>query len=196
MSDNLLQEEKKLLLKIAEGDRHAFTLLFKQYHNYVYLSGKKLTHSEYWAEEVVQDIFFKIWQKREQLAAIDNFGAYLNRIVRNHSFNILRQMAQDSKSKEQMSLKVEAETNSTQDAIQWREASSVLENALQTLTPQQRIAYELCHIQGLKYQEAAEQMDVSYETVHSHMKEAIKKIRNHFKAMGITYTILFALLFS
>ncbi len=196
MSDNLLEEEKKLLLKIADGDRHAFTILFKQYHNYVYLSGKKLTHSDYWAEEVVQDIFFKIWQNRERLVEIDNFGAYLNRIVRNHSFNILRQMAQESKSKEQIIHKTEIDINPTQDTVHWKEATAVLEKALHTLTPQQRIAYELCHLQGLKYQEAAEQMGVSYETVHSHMKEAIKKIRNHFKTMGITYTLLFALLFS
>lgn len=196
MSDNPLEEEKELLLKIADGDRYAFTLLFKQYHNYVYLSGKKLTHSEYWAEEVVQDIFFKIWQKRERLVDVDNFGAYLNRIVRNHSFNILRQIAQDSKSKENLSLKLEVNDYATQETVQWKEAASVLESALGTLTPQQRVAYELCHIQGLKYKEAAEQMGVSYETVHSHMKEAIKKIRNHFKTMGITYTLLFSLLFS
>jgi len=192
----MLEEENDILLKIAGGDRTAFSKLFNHYHPYVYVSGKRLTHSSYLAEEVVQDIFFKIWLKREQLVSIDNFGAYLNILVRNHSFNILRKMAQDVKFKEYVSSQAKDNDNSTQEGIQLKEVTAVMENALSTLTPQQRIAYELCHLQGLKYQEAATIMNVSYETVHSHMKEAVKRIRHHFKSMGITYSLLFAILFS
>ncbi|WP_316819209.1 RNA polymerase sigma factor [Pedobacter nyackensis] len=194
MSQNVSEEEKQLLLDIAGGDRHAFTLLFKKYNHYVYSSGRRLTHSDYWAEELVQDIFFKIWQNREKLGGIENFSAYLNRVVRNHSFNILRQLAQDAKSIDNISSKEIAHT--TDEMIDLKEASVILDQALALLTPQQRIAYDLCHIQGLKYQEAALQMNISYETVHSHMKEAIKKIRIHFKARGVMYTILFAILFA
>nr|WP_121272951.1 sigma-70 family RNA polymerase sigma factor [Pedobacter schmidteae] len=194
MAHNVSDEEKQLLLDIAAGDRHAFTLLFKKYNHYVYSAGRRLTHSDYWAEELVQDIFFKIWQKREKLDEVENFGAYLNRIVRNHSFNILRQLAQDAKSMDRIENKEIAHT--TDEMVDLKEASVILEQALGLLTPQQRIAYELCHVQGLKYQEAALQMKISYETVHSHMKEAIKKIRSHFRARGIVYTLLFAILFA
>lgn len=123
-----------------------------------------------------------------------NFGAYLNRVVRNQSYNILRQLAQDAKSVNSMEHKEIEHT--TDNVLDLKEASVILEQALEILTPQQRAAYELCHIQGLKYKDAADQMNVSYETVHSHMKEAIKKIRTHFRNSGLAYSILFALLFS
>lgn len=194
MISSASEEEKELLKRIAEGDRHAFAILFKQYNHFVYSAGKRLTHSDYWAEELVQDIFFKIWRHREKLTEVANFGAYLNRVVRNQSYNILRQLAQDAKSVNSMEHK-EAE-HTTDNVLDLKEASVMLEQALQTLTPQQRAAYELCHIQGLKYKDAADQMNISYETVHSHMKEAIKKIRTHFRNGGLAYSILFALLFS
>lgn len=194
MTDSVSEDEKQLLLDIAAGNRHAFTLLFKKYNHYVYSSGRKLTHSDYWAEELVQDIFFKIWQNREKLSDIENFSAYLNRVVRNHSFNILRQLAQDAKSIDNIVSKEIAHT--TDEMLDLKEASVILEQALGLLTPQQRITYELCHIQGLKYQEAALQMNISYETVHSHMKEAIRKIRLHFRAKGVIYSVLFAILFA
>jgi RNA polymerase sigma-70 factor (family 1) len=195
MSVKELENETALLAKIADGDQHAFTVLFHHYKRYVYISGRKLMHSDDLAEEVVQDIFLKIWLAREQLAEVQNFGAYLNRLVRNHSFNVLRQLAQQAKSTAKLMHPLADVDHSTTEALDHREATKILNEALKRLSPQQRVAYDLCHVSGLKYQDAAVQMNIAPETVHSHMKEALKKIRNHFKSNGSVYSLLIVTLF-
>ncbi len=60
MFDKAIDNEKELLASIAGGDQYAFTILFKHYQRFVYFSGRKLTHSEELATEIVQDIFLKI----------------------------------------------------------------------------------------------------------------------------------------
>lgn len=177
--------EKELLERIANGDRQAFTTMFKHYHKYVYTAGRKLTHSSEMAEEVVQDIFLKIWLNREKLGDLQNFAAYLNRLVRNYSLNLLRQMAQHAKSVE--ILQRSEVDESTLEVLNHRETLKILDEALQALSPQQRKAYELCHLDGMRYSEAASAMNVSAETVHTHMKQALRKIRVHFRRYGMTY---------
>lgn len=195
MAPQTLADEHELLAKIAEGDQYAFTVVFNHYKRYVYVSGRRLMHSDELAEEVVQDIFLKIWLVREQLSAVQNFGAYLNRLVRNHSFNVLRQLAQEAKSVVKLASPLADVDYSTIESLDHREAARILNEALGHLSPQQRLAYDLCHVSGMKYQDAAAQMNISTETVRTHMKEALKKIRNHFRSNGSVYSLLIVTLF-
>lgn len=195
MSLKPLEQENVILQRIANGERTAFSILFKHYNQYVHLVGKRLTKSDLLAEELVQDVFLKIWLKRGSLSSIENFGAYLNRMVRNQSFNVLRKMALERMSTDSASLSENIADHSTLQAIEMKELSSLLQQALEGLTEQQRKVYELCHMQGLKYKDAAHELGVSYETIHSHMKEAVKKIRIFFASRGISYMLLFIALF-
>lgn len=99
MAVNHLVNEVEILALIAEGDQSAFTILFNHYQRFVFSFGKKITHSEESAGEVVQDIFLKIWLARESLPEVKNFGAYLNRLVRNHSLNVVRRQLQEARPK-------------------------------------------------------------------------------------------------
>src|ERR1700753_617151 len=82
--------EKQLLLRIAAGDAAAFSALFYTYHQTLAAYILRLTKSPIIAEEIVQDTFIKLWEKRSQLATVDNFHAYLFTISRNHTFNCMR----------------------------------------------------------------------------------------------------------
>lgn len=195
MAIKQLLNEKELLQNIAEGDQTAFTTLFNHYHKYVFAFGKKITYSEELAEEIVQDIFLKLWLKRERLAQIDNFGAYLNRTIQNHSFNVLRQLAQGKKLDSKLNAEPIVLEFSTDRMIDYKETLNILKEALSALSPQQRTAYTLCHQEGLKYVEAAEQMNISPQTIHEYMKIALAKIRAHFKKNGVAYQMLMVCLF-
>lgn len=195
MAVTQLLNEKALLQQIAEGNQTAFTTLFNHYHKYVFAFGKKLTYSEDLAEEIVQDIFLKIWIKRERLIQIDNFGAYLSRMVQNHSFNVLRQLAQSKKVTAKLDLELSEVEFNTEKQLDYKAVVDVLNEALHTLSPQQRSVYKLCHQEGLKYAEAAEKMNISAQTVHEYMKIALAKIRLHLKKNGMGYHIFFICLF-
>lgn len=185
-----LRDEKDVLAKIAEGDQHAFTILFNHYQRDVFVHSKRLTPSEDDALEVVQDIFIKIWMARERLKSIENFGGYLNRIVRNQIFDVLRQIAQETESQLKFQ-KVNTELDdSTGQLLDYKDAVNILNGALSDLAPQQKLVYKLCHQEGMKYEEAALEMNISTETVRAHMKLALKKIRAHFRKHAVLYPML------
>jgi RNA polymerase sigma-70 factor (family 1) len=184
-----LDNERLLLAKIAEGDQVAFCSLFDYYQKYVFSFGRKLMRSEEIAEEIVQDIFIKIWEGKDKLKSINNFGAYLNILVRNHSFNLLRQLAYKQKIGQEMILSLSDEDNSTQHIIDYREIVRTLDDVLDHLPEQQKMVYNLCHLDGLKYEEAAAKMNISVSTVHYHMKLALKNIREHLVKNGMSYQI-------
>lgn len=195
MENRQLKNEEELLARIALGDQRAFTEIFDFYQRYVFDYGRKLTKSEDQASEIVQDVFLKIWLNREKIGEIKNFGAYLNRVVRNHSINVIRKLAQDGKSVTQLKITTQEADNSTDKTLDYNESNRILTQAIESLSPQQRTAYTLCHVEGLKYEEVAKKMNVSSRTVQAHMHQALKHIREHFNKHALTYPALFAVLF-
>jgi RNA polymerase sigma-70 factor (family 1) len=178
---------------MAVLDREEFTLLFKEHHKVVYAFALKLTRSESLAEEIVQEVFLKIWVKREDLSVVENFKAYLSRVTRNHSYNVLRDMAQATLAETHLKFEMTEITQNTQHTIDYRDASEFLEKAVNQLPPQQKLIYTLCHKEGLKYEEVAKRLNISPATVHSHMKQALRTIRAHFKKMNALVIFLFLL---
>jgi RNA polymerase sigma-70 factor (family 1) len=195
MVDKFLPNESELLAKIAGGDQRAFTELFEFYQRYVYVYGKNLTRSEELAAEIVQDIFLKIWLGRQKLEKVENFGAYLNRIVRNHSLNLIRQVAKQIKSNAILRIDAQKADESTIQQLDYNEANRTLNQAINNLPPQQRMVYNLCHLEGMKYEEAAAKMNISIRTVQAHMGQALKNIREHFKKNALAYPLLISVLF-
>lgn len=190
-----LGNEVELLAKIAIGDQRAFTIIFNHYQRDLYLFSKSLTKSEEAALEVVQDVFLKIWSVRTELLTIDNFAAYINRVVRNHSLNVLRKITRENKSvahpeRDHDEISDIIVDQATQQQLDYNDTIRFLDQALSDLPAQQRQVYDLCHIQGMKYEEVAQMLGISIETVRVHMKRAIRKIRLHF----VRYVILYPLL--
>lgn len=185
-----LDNETVLMEKIAMGDQHAFCAVFDYYRKYVYSFGRKLSHSDELAEEIVQDIFLKIWFGRERLTSVESFGAYLNRLVRNHAFNLIRQEAQARRVNQEIRLSISDHDFNTENLLDYRDTVRVLNQALKQLPEQQKMVYTLCHTDGLKYDEAAQRMNISPATVHYHMKLALASIREHFAKNSIAYPVL------
>jgi RNA polymerase sigma-70 factor (family 1) len=190
------ENESELLALIGDGDKRSFDALFKKYHKYVFAFSRKITRSDDLAKEIVQDVFLKIWLNRDKLKSLETFGAYLNVMVRNQCFSILRQLSQENKATESFKLKNAGHVNSTLEALDYREAERLLSQAIETLSPQQRMVYMLCHQQGKKYEEAAKEMNISSQTVHAYMKDALRKIREHFKRHSMEYTLFILALFN
>jgi len=185
-----------LLLRIVEGDEEAFCAVFDHYSKFVYSFGYKLVRSSEVAEEVVQDIFMKVWEGKEKLLDIDNFGAYLNVLVRNHSLNLLRQLAKKQTVDVHTVSDLPVQDYSTEHTIEYRDTLMILEEVLAALPDHQREIYRLCHLEGLRYEEAAAKMGISPNTVHYHMKSALKTIREYLIKRGVAYQALLFFFFN
>ena len=184
MATKTLLSENELLTRIAGGDQRAFGVLFEQRQQLIFNIAYKLTKSRTSSKEIVQDVFLKIWNRREELPAVDNFGAYINRMARNQSIDALRLLAREALRTVQLQEdQLKKGDSQTEETVQFQETSRILHLALESLPPQQRKVYQLCHEQGLKYEEAAQALGLSPGTVHTHMKQALKNIRNYLKQM-------------
>lgn len=172
--------EKELLEKVAAGDQLAFAALFTQHQTMVYDYSLRLTRSRSHAEEIVQRVFIKIWLHRAMLTAVENFSAYLNRATRNESYSALRVIAAKTlREVELTELGIKCSSDASHRLL-YNESALILKLAVDGLPPQRKLVYQLCHEQGLKYNEVAAKLNISPGTVHKHMKLALKTIRENF----------------
>lgn len=174
-----LADEKLILAKIANGDQQAFGSLFNFYRNKVYGYAYAILQVDGSAEEIVQDVFIKLWIKRQSLTNIDNFGGFLRTTVKNETLNALKKIALIQKSHQIAHLDNTEIDLSTENAIQFRETRKLLENAIEKLPPQQKLIYNLCHIEGLKQKDVANQLNITPLTVKTHLRDAVKAIKNY-----------------
>jgi len=183
--------DQELTALLKEGDERAFNVLFSHHQQLVFSIAMKLTHSRSQAKEVVQDVFLKVWLKREELGGVENFGAYLNRTARNQSIDALRKIARAAlRTVELKEEQLENGEDTTEQALNYHETGRMIAQAVETLSPQQRKVYQLCHEQGLKYEEAARELGLSAGTVHAHMKVALGNIRKYLKNMDAMLLVI------
>lgn len=186
-------DEKVLLQRIASGNEAAFQMLYNRYSKKVYAHALRILQTEAMAEEAVQEIFLKVWLMGQKLKTIDRFDSYLKVLVRNHCLNHIRRAVLEREASDYLSIHYEEQHNETEEAILLRDTRRFLEAAIQTLPPQQRTVYQLCHQEGLKYEEAAQRLDISVNTVKTYMKRALASIREHMQEHGRITAILILL---
>jgi RNA polymerase sigma-70 factor (ECF subfamily) len=136
------------------------------------------------AEEITQEIFIKLWLCREMLDQVDNLDAYIYVIAWNKSLNHLRKAAYDVRLLNELKSFMTDEQNNTEDRMAVKDYELLLNNAVNTLSPQRRQVYHLSRVEGLNHDEIAEKMHLSKQTVKNHLVEALKLIRSHLHSTG------------
>ena len=169
--------ERELLIQVASGNEHAFRQLFIAYHQQLGVHMLRITNIPELAEEVVQDVFVKIWLTRETLVGVDNFKAYLFVISKNHALNCLKKLAKERVLIKQLE-------DSRADAVVPEVGGTnmyynLLDEAIDQLPPQQQKVYLLSRHSRLKYTEIADQLELSRETVKKYLQMATASITEY-----------------
>jgi RNA polymerase sigma-70 factor (ECF subfamily) len=171
--------ENELLRLVAEGDKNAFTQIYNNYRNKIYSIAFELTESTTVAEEIVQDVFLKIWVKRGSLHEIEHFRAYLFTITRNYVFTALKRIARKETIEVSAIQDAPLYDNDTEDRVLNKEYTRILQAAIDRLPEQQKQVYNLIKKEGLKREEAAAALHLSPETVKTHLAQAMRSIRTY-----------------
>lgn len=180
MINNDSYTEQELLSRIAEGDEQAFKLFFNVYRDRLFVFIDNFIRSKEVAEELVLDVFVKIWVGREMLPQIEDVRAFLYRIARNKAIDFFRAHTNDDKLKQGLLIRLGLqEGESADEALLLKEYEQLLREAILLLSPQRREAYMLSREQYLTHDEIAEKMQISRHTVNSHISEAQRFIRRH-----------------
>jgi RNA polymerase sigma-70 factor (family 1) len=174
-----LFNENELLSKVAGGDQRAFRVLYDFYYDKIYAFALYLLKSDLLAEEVVQETFLKLWKKGDDLNQIMNVESFLIAVTRNRSLDILRRSKLEIKTNQKRAIVWSEGHNDTEESIILNDTRRILQSAIDLLPPQQKLVYQLCQQEGLKYEEAADKLSLSTLTVQSYMKLALRNVRRY-----------------
>lgn len=179
MGTEILHDETELLGRIARGDQRAFSTIYHLYYDKIYKFSFRLLLSEELSEEIVQETMLLIWQGGDKLKEIRNLDAYLKTVAKRKVIALYRRKAIEDRAVKELKAAYSDAHNETEEGILHRESRKILDEGIMLLPSQQRLVYQLCYQDGLKYEEAAEKLHISHGTVQSHMKQALKFLRNH-----------------
>ena len=174
-------DEKGLLQQVSQGDEAAFRELFCRYADRLGNYVLRLTRSKLQAEEIVQDVFLKIWMSREALAGVENFKVYLFVVSRNQTLNAMRKtMRQMGQQKEwEKNQAVSREVNQQPQEEETLHLEGLIDGAISQLPSQQQKAWLLSRKEGLTHPQIASAMGISRETVKKYIMYANQSI-THF----------------
>ena len=188
-----LTEDKELYLKLKGGDEEAFQTLFLKYYSAMCRFANQLLNDRELAEEIAQDMFVKIWEKRAFLNIETSVKHYFFRSVRNHCLNHI----QHEKIKKQYANKImesaHQEINTEQYYLEI-DLVKRIEKSIASLPPKRMEIFRLSREQGLKYKEIADKLGISVKTVEAQMGLALKYLREDLKDFSNYLLTLFVLL--
>jgi RNA polymerase sigma-70 factor (ECF subfamily) len=173
-------DEKQLLKEIAGGDQDAFKQLFNSYHQMLGAFIFGITRSREHSEEVVLDVFLKIWITREALAEVKNFKAYLFIVSRNAAISSLRKIIRERKQREQWTKDLPVNDSGESNTVE--PYLSLIDEAINNLSPQRKKIYILSREKGLKYDQIATQLGISAFTVRAHIQQGVSAIVEYVKS--------------
>jgi RNA polymerase sigma-70 factor (family 1) len=173
--------EDILLIKVAAGDEGAFRVLFDGHRDKLYAYMLRLSKERVVAEDIVQEVFLKIWIGRAQLKDIRNFDAYLFTIARNHAFNLSKQITYRKELLGRISSAQPDSDLSTEKEVDYKYLQSLLALELGKLPPQQRKVFTLSRFEGLSVEDIALQQGISPGTVKKHLSLATQTLKAALK---------------
>jgi RNA polymerase sigma-70 factor (ECF subfamily) len=167
-------DDATLVKQVAEGDHDAFALLYDRHGALVFGIAKRVLGNREQAEDVTQSIFLQIWTRPEMFAG-GNFAAWVARVARNASLDVLRSAAVRTRAPE-LSPDVPAEGV----------RSSALSAAVAALPDDQRVAIEQAYFAGLSYREVAERLNEPLGTVKSRIRMGLRKLLESMQQVVLT----------
>jgi RNA polymerase sigma-70 factor (ECF subfamily) len=176
--------EKDLFEQIKNGNKSALELIYKKYSSALYYYSKKIVQNRSVAKDIVQDIFFKLWESRDSIIIQTSLSSYLYRMVYNNSLNYLKH--QQIKDKHIHSIKEQIEIAGSAFAISGDHGQSIMiakeldgqiNAAIESLPEKCKEIFMLSRFENLKNHEIADRLNISLNTVQKQISIALKKLR-------------------
>ena len=172
--------DAELLKLLKAGDEHAFESLYQAYSPQIYLKLLKLVKLQSLAEELLQDVFVKIWEKREGIDVEKSFRSYLYIIAQNLAKDVFRRAALDKKMLNEMINTSTEIYDPMAEGYMENNHKQLLQEVTSFLPPQRRKVYILIKIEGKSYEEVSMLLGISQSTINSHIVKANAALKKHF----------------
>jgi RNA polymerase sigma-70 factor (ECF subfamily) len=165
------------IAKLAQGDHEAFRSIFMHYFPKLKFFIARLVKSEAVAEELAQELFVKLWEKREILTMVQSFNAYLYRTAKNSALNYLDHQYVERKHARYVN---ESSEQPSDELLQAKEMELLIRLTVEKMPEQRKKIFKMSRTACLKNEEIAQKLNISKKTVENHLTLALKEIRQLF----------------
>ena len=164
----------------AGSQYERFRILFDRYKKPVHDYIRTITGSHEVAEEITQVVFIRLWRKMGSYDQIENIDFYIFRIARNECMRYFKKAAVETQLFKDLQKRMTANSNNITEYINYKETEVLLNQDIASLSPKRQKVYRLSRNQGLRLDEIAVEMKLSYNTVRNHLVEALRQIRKYY----------------
>ena len=176
--------ETALIGRLKVGDETAFEAIYNRYQQKVRAYAYVITHSEFRAEEMVQEIFMKLWTSRSNLSPELSFEHYLFKMTQNMAFDYLKKVASSERLKKEQAALIGKAGNNTRNIITFKEYQEVSGEVADGLPEQKRAIYKLSLLKGLSNEEISGRLGISLKTVRNNRSQIVKTIKKRLRRIA------------
>jgi RNA polymerase sigma-70 factor (family 1) len=169
--------DQKLTELLSDEDRNAFAQIFKRYYRILLIHAyKKLEQLEV-AEDVVQEVFSALWQKRDRISVSTNLSGYLYTSVKNRALDLIARKKTETRYVDSLKYFVESAVVLTDHLVREKQMKEIIEREISKLPSKMRRVFELSRNHHLSHKEIASELNLSEQTVTDQIKKALKILR-------------------
>ncbi|MFZ0473315.1 MAG: RNA polymerase sigma-70 factor [Bacteroidales bacterium] len=172
-----MNSDSEIIRRIRQGDKQEFEKLFRSSYVSLVRYAKTILKDHDTAEEIVQDLFFRLWQDRGNITIESSLNGYLFRSVHNKSLHFIEHQKVIDRHAGEIAASADETAEPVTDAIYYSELQSKVARVLERLPERCSVIFRMSRFEGLKYNEIAEKLSVSLKTVEANMGKALKEFR-------------------
>ena len=171
--------EKELLYLLKQNSEPAFEKIYQLYSARLFGNLIKLVKSESTAQEILQNVFLKIWEARQSIDPEKSFRSFLFKIAENKVYDYYRKAARNKKLYARLMAVATEHYEHVEDLLFKKENTAILEKAINRLSPQRQQVFRLCKLDGKSYGEIGRLLGISTSTISDHIVKANKAVREY-----------------
>ena len=185
----------KIIAALANDNEAPMEELFNYYYPRLLNFSIKFLKIEDGIDDIIQEVFVKIWQNRKKINSQSTFNSYIFTITRNLLLNELRSRLNNEKTRDEIRSLSMAQEYSSTDEIEYRDVKEKVDQLINNLPERQKEIFILSRTEGLSHKEIAEKLGINTKTVEYHITLAVKYLKDNLKSLGVMSLLYFYLFF-
>jgi RNA polymerase sigma-70 factor (ECF subfamily) len=185
----------KIITQLEKDNEAALEELFNYYYPRLYSFSRSFLKIEEGIDDILQEVFVKIWQNRKKLNSAATFNSFIFTITRNLLLNELRSRLNNEKTKEEIRSLSLAKEYSSLEQIEYRDLKEKVDNLISELPERQKEIFILSRTEGLSHKEIAEKLGIKTKTVEYHISHAVRHLKGKLSRLGVMSLLYFYLFF-
>ncbi len=185
-----------LMLLLKQGNKEAFDILYNRYSGRIYGNILKLIKDKEIAQELLQDVFVKLWEKRESITIHSSFSAYLFVASKYRVYNFIRSLSAEQQVQAYLSFTQTDIYQHVEEDLIAKETEQAIQYIIELLPPKRRDVYKLSKIENKSYDEISQLLGISVSTINDHIVKANRFIKEYLNKSNYLSLLLLSYFFN